>query len=184
MGMRREPTSDGRRRRGHPPPLSALPLRPLLLLRHPPPLPPHVSSPCILILPIIPTSSLGNPSALLPLPPLPPPRRPPPRERKGIGISKGKRSWKAREGRRRDDDSRLLSIGLSFQPPAFNWHSLPWREKETASPLCVCTRTCVGACTSFGHFWQAVTLRSRVLAEGRGEFGRRGELIILAVTCA
>lgn len=143
--MRREPTSDGRRRRGHPPPLSALPLRPLLLLRHPPPLPPHVSSPCILILPIIPTSSLGNPSALLPLPPLPPPRRPPPRERKGIGISKGKRSWKAREGRRRDDDSRLLSIGLSFQPPAFNWHSLPWREKETASPLCVYTyiRACV-----------------------------------------
>lgn len=57
-------------------------------------------------------------------------------------------------------------------------------EKRRLPPPCVCvyTRTCVGACTSFGHFWQAVTLRSRVLAEGRGEFGR--ELIILAVTCA
>lgn len=41
-------------------PLTALPLRPLLLLRHPP-LPPHVSSPCILILPIIPTSQFGQP---------------------------------------------------------------------------------------------------------------------------
>lgn len=183
MGMRREPTSDGRRRRGHPPPLSALPLRPLLLLRHPPPLPPHVSSPCILILPIIPTSSLGNPSALLPLPPLPPPRRPPPRERKGIGISKGKRSWKAREGRRRDDDSRLLSIGLSFQPPLLIG-ILSRGEKRRLPPPCVCIRIYVRVCTSFGHFWQAVTLRSRVLAEGRGEFGRKGELIILAVTCA
>lgn len=55
-------------------------------------------------------------------------------------------------------------------------------EKRRLPPPCVYTY--VRGCTSFGHFWQAVTLRSRVLAEGRGEFGRRGELIILAVTCA
>lgn len=136
--------------RGHPLSLSlsgllplALPLRPLLLLRHPPPPPPpppatariqslHINPAHNSHFPVWATLRLA---CLLPLPLLhpPPPAPHPQRERKGIGISKGKRSWKAREGRRRDDDSRLLSIGLSFQPPpAFNWHSLPWREKESA----------------------------------------------------
>lgn len=128
-------TSDGRRRRGATLSLSlsgllplALPLRPLLLLRHPPPPPPppppatariqslHINPAHNSHFPVWATLRLA---CLLPLPLLhpPPPAPHPQRERKGIGISKGKRSWKAREGRRRDDDSRLLSIGLSFQPP-------------------------------------------------------------------
>lgn len=102
--------------------LPIFPLRPLLLLRppqlaalandHPPKprssfctgilLPPHVSSPCILILPIIPTSSFGNPSL--------------PKER-----------WIKRE----EDKEEKAFYRLGFlSSSAFNWHSPAARRER------------------------------------------------------
>lgn len=89
------------------------------------PLPPYVSSPCILILPIIPTSQFGQPfgSGYLAAP---------------VERAKGNQNKQGKEesvggglaegGRERD--SRLLSIGLSFRAQAFNWHSPMERKGE------------------------------------------------------
>lgn len=130
-----------------PPPLLALPLRPLLLPRLLPSSaatpsypPPHVSSPCILILPIIPTSQFGQPFASLAHPPLlpllstPPP---PPGRAKGNRNKQGKE-----EARGGDDDSRLspISIGLSFQPRLLIGILSRGYKKRTGAILSLLTR--------------------------------------------
>lgn len=132
--------------RGHPP-SSPYPFDPFCCLPSsaatPSYPPPHVSSPCILILPIIPTSQFGQPFASLAHPPLlpllstatsPPP---PPGRAKGNRNKQGKE-----EARGDDDDSRLspISIGLSFQPRLLIGILSRGYKKRTGAVLSLLTR--------------------------------------------
>lgn len=105
-----------------PPSCSPKPLI-LLLLRLLYLLPPHVSSPCILILPIIPTSQFGQPFASV-------------ASATHVGRVKGKENEQENENRRdrtrKRKASRLLSIGLSFRPRLLIGILL-WREEERTS---------------------------------------------------
>lgn len=101
------------------------------------PLPPHVSSPCILILPIIPTSQFGQPfgcSGYLATPRPPPAARS--KERKGIRISKGKRSPGSGLTEEEEGKGYPPPIDWAFFPSsAFNWHSLVVRKGESLRDL-------------------------------------------------